>query len=116
MSGISYTNWQIMSDMAIEKAIGHFVRAQRQQQKKTQAELAAAANISRSTLSLLERGETVTIATLIQVLRVLGQLHVFGNFEVRQQVSPLMLAELEQKKIQRVRTKKKNNTATKSDW
>ena len=36
------------------------------------------------TLSLLERGETVTVTTLIQVLRVLDQLSVLHVFEVRE--------------------------------
>ncbi len=116
MTGISYKNWHILSDSAIEKTIGKYIRAQRQQQKKTQAELASAANISRSTLSLLERGETVTLATLIRVLRVLERLTVFEHFGEQQQISPLLLAEMEQKKIQRVRKKKKDLPEKKSDW
>ena len=46
------------------------------------------AGISRSTLSLLERGETVTLSTLIQVLRVLGQLNIMQAFTVQQNISP----------------------------
>lgn len=48
-----------MSDKAIAEYIGTFVKHQRLEQNKTQDELASAAGISRSTLSLLERGETV---------------------------------------------------------
>jgi len=68
MNDNSYINMQLLSDIAIEQEIGSFVKAQRLRQNKTQAEVASAANISRSTLSLLERGETVTVATLIQGL------------------------------------------------
>jgi DNA-binding Xre family transcriptional regulator len=46
------------------------------------------AGISRSTLSLLERGETVTLATLLQVLRVLDQLQMMDAFVVEPRISP----------------------------
>ncbi len=116
MNGISYLNWQIMNDVAIEKAIGRFVKSVRQQQNKTQSEVADAARISRSTLSLLERGETVTLATLIQVLRVLNQLHVFSLFEAKDQASPLALAKIDKMKRQRVRKKGQSSSAPKTDW
>lgn len=94
-----------MSDKALAEHIGAFVRHHRMEQNKTQDELAAAAAISRSTLSLLERGETVTITTLIQVLRVLDQLEVLSAFDVNVSLSPLALAKLQRKKRQRARSK-----------
>lgn len=78
-----------MSDKALTKHIGGFVRHHRMEQHKTQQSLAQAAGISRSTLSLLERGEPVTLTTLIQVLRVLDQLQVLNAFDVKETVSPL---------------------------
>ena len=69
MTDISYTNWISMSDKALAEQIGAFIKHHRLVQNKTQESLAQAAGISRSTLSLLERGETVTLATLIQVLK-----------------------------------------------
>lgn len=92
-----------MTDDAITQYIGSFVRHHRMKQHRTQEDLAAAAGISRSTLSLLERGETVTLATLIQVLRVLDQLHVMDAFNIREYVSPLALARLQKEKRKRVR-------------
>jgi len=65
----------------------------------------------------LERGETVTVSTLIQVLRVLDQLAVMNSFEVRETLSPLALAKLQKEKRQRARSKSKkedNNETT--DW
>lgn len=79
------------------------MRHHRIEQNKTQGELAKAAGISRSTLSLLERGETVTVTTLIQVLRVLDQLNIMSAFEVRENISPLALARLQKEKRQRAR-------------
>jgi len=55
MNDISFTNWNAMCDKALSQQIGAFLRHHRLQQNKTQSELAHAAGISRSTLSLLER-------------------------------------------------------------
>jgi len=90
-----------MSDKALAEHIENFVKEKRMELNKTQDVLAHAAGISRSTLSLLERGETVTVATLLQVLRVLDQLHVLGAFTVQQTVSPLQLAKIALKKRKR---------------
>jgi transcriptional regulator with XRE-family HTH domain len=101
MTDISYKNWHSMSDKALVAQIGDFVKHHRMDQNKTQEVLANAAGISRSTLSLLEQGETVTLATLIQVLRVLDQLQVMDSFVVQQTVSPLALAKLARDKRKR---------------
>lgn len=118
MNDLSYINWSAISDNEIARHIGEFVKHHRMQQDKTQEMLAKEAGISRSTLSLLERGETVTVATLIQVLRVLDQLQVFDRFSVVQQLSPLLLAKAEQKKRQRVVPSGKKNKETNKeiDW
>jgi len=52
-------------------------------------------------LGLLEKGETVTLSTLLQVLRVLDQLHVLDVFSVQTTLSPIQLAKIEQKKRKR---------------
>ncbi len=101
MTDQSYKNWNSMSDNALVQQIGAFVKYHRMEQNKTQDVLANAAGISRSTLSLLERGETVTLATLIQVLRVLDVLHIMDAFELQQAISPLALAKIEKDKRKR---------------
>lgn len=102
------------SDKAIAQCMGAFVRHHRMEHNKTQDQLAASAGISRSTLSLLERGETVTVSTLIQVLRVLDQLPVLGAFELRPVISPLALAK-QQKKIRRRARNKTGREAKNED-
>ncbi|MFA5651449.1 MAG: helix-turn-helix transcriptional regulator [Proteiniphilum sp.] len=120
MNGISRNDWNVMSDGRILKQIGEFVRHHRMEQNKTQAMLAEDAGISRSTLSLLERGDTVTVATLIRVLRVLDQLHIMDIFVVTRRQSPLALAQAERKKRQRVafpKSKKTDNADNENiDW
>jgi transcriptional regulator with XRE-family HTH domain len=115
MNENSYTNWDSMSDKALTEQIGKFVKHHRLEQNKTQDTLALAAGISRSTLSLLERGESVTIATLIQVLRVLDQLQVMNVFIVEKKISPILLAKMERKKKHRAKNKK-TGESLKSEW
>jgi transcriptional regulator with XRE-family HTH domain len=115
MTDKAFKNWYAMSDRALAAQIGVFVKHHRLEKNKTQDVLAHEAGISRSTLSLLERGETVTLSTLIQVLRVLDQLHVMDTFEVQQRVSPLLLAKAEQEKRKRASNTKTNDTEN-SDW
>ena len=99
-----------MSDNALAKQVGVFIKHHRLEQNKTQELVASAAGISRSTLSLLERGEAVTLPTLIQVLRVLDQLQVMEAFEIQQRISPLALAKAEKEKRKRARNGHTNNT------
>ncbi len=106
MTDIPYRNLDSMSDKALAELIGAFIKHHRMEQNKTQEVVANNASISRSTLSLLERGETVTIATLIQVLRVLDQLHVMEAFTIEQTISPLALAKMEKNKRKRASNKK----------
>lgn len=115
MTDKSFKLWHSMSDQALSSHIGAFVKYHRLEQNKTQDALSHEAGISRSTLSLLERGETVTLATLIQVLRVLDQLQVMDAFELPQRISPLALAKAEQKVRKRARSINIQGPK-KSDW
>jgi len=118
MSNKSYKNWDAMSDIAISELIGDYIKHHRIEQNRTQEEIAVAAGISRSTLSLLERGRRVNLSTLIQVLRVLGLLYVLRDFIVEKTISPLLLAEIDMNKRKRARKKTKADSIEdkKSDW
>jgi DNA-binding XRE family transcriptional regulator len=107
MNDIQHIKWLSMSDDALAKQVGLFLKNHRLEQNKTQDMVATAAGISRSTLSLLEKGESVTLATLIQVLRVLDQLQVMEVFEIQESVSPLALAKAEKEKRKRASGKEK---------
>jgi transcriptional regulator with XRE-family HTH domain len=118
MNEKNYINWLSMSDQTIAQKMGEFVRHHRLAQNFTQQDVADKAQISRSTLSLLERGETVTVPTLLQVLRVLDQLHALDGFQIQKQISPLTLAKEEQQKRKRARRKKTNSEedSNQTDW
>jgi transcriptional regulator with XRE-family HTH domain len=109
MNDNSYTNWHSMSDKALIKIIGGFIQHHRLNQNKSQSDVAEAANISRSTLSLLERGEKVTLNSLMQVLRVLDLLYVMDAFKVNNQISPIAYAKLQKNKRSRASSKGENS-------
>lgn len=104
-----------LSDDAVIARIGSFVRKHRLEQNLTQQELATMSGINRTTLRDLESGKRIQLITLIQVLRMLGQLQVFESFEYSEKLSPLKIAELESKKRKRA-SGKSSGSQQKSDW
>lgn len=105
MNDFSLMDWQTMSDKSLMETIGKFVRHHRLNQNKSQELVANAANMSRSTLSLLERGEITTLDSLIKVLRVLDLLHIMEVFKFKNEISPIEFAKLQKNKRQRARNK-----------
>ena len=97
----NYKMTYAISDPATLKVLGDFIRKVRLQQNKTQQAVAAAAGVNRSTIVQIENGNGGTLLTFIQILRALEQLHLIKNFELVNQISPLELAEIEQKKRKR---------------
>ena len=106
MNDKSYEEWAAMSDKSLMKTIGSFIQSHRLNQNKSQDQVAATAGISRSTLSLLERGEKVRIDSLIQVLRVLDLLYIMDVFKIQDQISPIEYAKLKKKQRKQASPKK----------
>lgn len=106
-----------ISDLAILQKLGDFVKHHRMAQNKSQEQLSSDAGISRSTLSLLERGEKVNLITLIQVLRVLNQLQWLESFEVKPIISPMTYIKLQKKhERQRIRNVHIASEDPPSEW
>jgi transcriptional regulator with XRE-family HTH domain len=117
MNDNSYNDWVSMSDKALGETIGNFIKHHRLNQNKTQNEVSVAAGVSRSTLSLLERGEKVTLSSLIQVLRVLELLYVMDIFKISNEISPIEYAKLQKNKRQRARNQNEvENTNEDTVW
>jgi transcriptional regulator with XRE-family HTH domain len=118
MNDFSYTDLAASSDKVLLEKIGAFIKHHRLQQNKTQDQLAREAGIARSTLSLFEKGENTGTLVFIQLLRALKLLHMLHDFQIRQQLSPLQLAKLEQSK--RIRASKSDTDKKKpkkeSSW
>lgn len=117
MENISQVNWLSMNDRALMETIGHFVKHHRLKQNRSQDEVAKDAGISRSTLSLLERGEKITLSSLIQVLRVLDLLYIMEVFKISSEISPIAYAKLKKNSRQRARNKNiKSNSSEGFVW
>lgn len=101
MNELSRNDWKSMTDGNLMSHVGNFIKHHRLNQNKSQSETAKSAGVSRSTLSLLERGEKVNLSSLIQVLRVLDLLHIMDVFTINQEVSPIAYAKLHKNKRQR---------------
>lgn len=105
MSNALYTDWVSMSDKALIDTIGHFIQHNRLSQNKAQSIVASDAGISRSTLSLIERGEKVSLNSLIKILRVLDLLYIMDIFKIDNEISPIEYAKIQKNKRQRARGK-----------
>jgi transcriptional regulator with XRE-family HTH domain len=97
-----------MSDSSIIKKIGEFIRQKRLSMNKTQSQLANEAGINRWTISQVENGKSVTLLSLIQMLRVLDAFNVLDGFHFEERISPIEYAKLKERKRKRARPK---NTA-----
>ena len=112
--GNTNTDWVQMTDGAIVEQIGRFIKRTRLNQNKTQKQLATDSGLNRWTISQIENGASVTLTSLIQLLRALDVLYVLDHFEVNETISPLAYAKL--KKEQRERASgHKNKTTNKED-
>jgi len=97
-----------MTDVAIVRQIGNYIKHLRLQQNKTQAQLADMAGLNRWTISQIENGESVTLNSFIQILRALDSLFLLNSFEIPDEISPLEYAKLKKYKKERVRNKPTN--------
>ncbi len=117
MNEDNYIDWATMSDSALSTSIGAFIKHHRLNQNKTQTEVSEAADISRSTMSLIERGEKIMLSSLIRVLRVLDLLYIMDVFKVDSEISPIEYAKLQNKnKKQRARSKKTERKKDNLGW
>lgn len=109
MSDKSLNNWSYISDQGLLQQIGKFVKQHRLKQNRSQSDVSSSASLSRSTLSLLERGEKINLNSLLQVLRVLDLLHIMEVFKVEEEISPIEYAKLQKKKRRRARNTGNND-------
>lgn len=113
MKGGANMDWVKMSDVTIVEYLGKFIKHIRIQQNITQAQLAKMAGLNRWTIGQIENGESITLTSLIQILRALDVLYVLDDFEVIDEIDPIEYAKLQEKKRKRARTKQADNKKNK---
>jgi transcriptional regulator with XRE-family HTH domain len=94
MKEIINIDWTSMTDNEIICIVGSYIKQERLEQNMTQAQLAHDAGINRSTIIQIENGESVTLGSLIQILRVLDRLNILKVFSVKDKISPIEYAKL----------------------
>lgn len=113
--GKTNTDWVQMTDLAIVAQIGRFIKHTRLSKNKTQGQLATASGLNRWTISQIENGESVTLTSLIQLLRALDVLYVLDHFEVNETISPLAYAKLKKEQRERASGNKNKKTNKEGD-
>ncbi len=97
-------DWYSISDSAIIRELGVFVKETRLKKNYTQSALAVKAGMHRDTLSEFEKGKRGSLTAFIQLLRSLNELELLDVFKITATISPLQMAKLEAKKRQRAST------------
>ena len=97
MAQLNDIDYNSMSDDKLALLLGEFIKHHRIERNLSQDELAIAAGLSRSTISLMERGKSMSLNSIIRVLRVLDVLYVFDSLRVPQQLSPLEMLKIQEK-------------------
>ena len=107
-----------LTDNMILTKIGESIKRQRLERNISQKELAISAGVSVSSVAAMERGENISLKTLIPLLRTLGTLHMLADFLKEPEISPIAYAkQLENQKLRkRASATKNNNDKTESEW
>src|SRR5690606_23744453 len=111
MMGNTSINYTQMSDTALVAHIGRFIKHKRTTQNKTQEQLAKAAGLNRWTMGQIENGESITLSSLIQILRALDCLYALEGFDYSEEISPLEYVKLKK----RLNRKRVSNKASKNN-
>ena len=109
-------NFYGLSDKAILREIGRRLKRKRLDQNLTQQSLAEIAGLNRSTISEAENGVSVSMQTLIQILRALHVLDQIDAFLPDPGLSPLQLAKMKGKERQRASRSISQTEQETSDW
>jgi len=104
-----------MSNIAIISLIGEYIKQHRLDKNITQEQVAKDAGVNRWTIGKIERGHSITLISLIQILRALDLMTVFEIFKYERKLSPIELVKLEESKKQRARGKKSTHR-DESEW
>lgn len=113
----SITDWAAMTDKAIVNHICSQIRQIRLERNITQEQLSERSGLGRATISRIEKGQSISLLTLIQLLRALDSLELLNAFsQAPTSFSPMQL--LMEPKPQRYRASGNKNSSDKgpSEW
>lgn len=107
-----------LTDNMILQKIGENIKRLRLERNISQKELAVSAGVAISSVAALERGENVSLKTLIPLLRALNSLQLLSDFLKEPEMSPIAYAKQldSQKTRKRASATKNNNDKSESEW
>jgi len=91
----------LTTDAAVLGELGERLSRTRLERNLTQRELAAEAGVERKAIQRLEAGESVTLLSLIRILRALGLLEVLDGLVPEPTPSPIELLSLQGRRRRR---------------
>ena len=100
------------------RQIGSKLKELRIEKNMKQKELADAAGVSVFTISSIENGKTISLLTVIQLLRALEHLDYLDSFFQEESISPVAYAKLmkNNKKKERVKSSTSIINSKDSEW
>ena len=109
--------YALTDNMILEK-IGENIKRMRLENNISQKELAGSAGVAISSIAALERGENISLKTLVPILRALNSLHMLSDFLKEPEISPIAYAkQLDgQKSRKRASATKNTNDKSESEW
>ncbi len=108
-----------LTDGAILKRIGEEIRRHRLEQNISQKTLAKAAGVALTCVANIEKGQSVSLASFIPLLRALNLLDLLTSFTKEPEISPITYAKMleGQSKRQRASANTSNtNPNSESEW
>lgn len=110
-------DWAALSDKVIVNRICSQLRQLRLDQNITQEQLAERAGLGRATISRIEKGQSVSLLTLIQLLRALNRLDLLDAFQsVTPEISPLQMLKEQEPPRYRASGKRYSSDKGISEW
>ena len=110
----------MLSDTSIIERIGDRLKQTRLKQNITQQSLADDANVSLSSIKMIEKGEIGSFDSLLRVLRTLGLLNVLQPLVDEEQLNPSeyynLVHSTEKKSRKRAAGKLQNKEKETSEW
>lgn len=100
----------------LEALIGENIKSLRIKKNLTQSELARQAGISKRAIGYIENGNGASLASLIEVFRVLDILDRFTALFPPTEPSPLELLKLQGKRRKRASKSQKSNETGEPEW
>jgi len=94
-----------MTNAALLQYVGKQMQQMRINARLSQQQLADRAGLSRSTITQVENGKGMNMESVVAMLRALNKLEILNTFETEALLSPILIAKLQGKIPQRIRTR-----------